>query len=410
MGNKAISDALTRALITPHDADLIRQFIAELRSCKNISNGRANKLIYTLLSWRRFIGPFEDNQITDIYTGIAALKEGQSQRGRAFKQNTLSDHVAVLKQVYRWLIDNGHSAILEKKINGIQTPSKDTMTKVAADLLTPEEITAMIKACSRLEDRALIMTLYEGGFRIGEICSLTWGDLAFDQYGVIVNINFKTDKPRYVRLIMAKDLLAQWRASYHFQPPEGKALLFLNEKGKQLEHATISKRLKTLAVKAGITKPVCCHLFRHSRITHMLREHVPESVVKMIGWGSVSTNMLRTYGHLGGEDIDDALFKAYGIPSKKDISRQQTIHPRQCPHCAYVNGPVSNYCTVCGRPLSDDATNQMESAEAQLNAYIQTPAGIAATIRALQQLQIKTAGEHQQNTMETVGSTPQRLQ
>jgi len=55
------------------------------------------------------------------------------------------------------------------------------MTKVAADLLTPDEITGMVKACTRPMDRALIMMLYEGGFRIGEIGTMTWGDLTFDK-------------------------------------------------------------------------------------------------------------------------------------------------------------------------------------------------------------------------------------
>lgn len=34
------------------------------------------------------------------------------------------------------------------------------MTKVAADLLTPDEITAMMKVCTSPVERAFIMTLY----------------------------------------------------------------------------------------------------------------------------------------------------------------------------------------------------------------------------------------------------------
>lgn len=56
----------------------------------------------------------------------------------------------------------------------------------------------MVGACTRNSDRAIIMMLYEGGFRIGEIGGVKWGDLTFDKWGVIASVNFKIGKPRYV--------------------------------------------------------------------------------------------------------------------------------------------------------------------------------------------------------------------
>jgi integrase len=55
--------------------------------------------------------------------------------------------------------------------------------------------------------------LYKCGFRIGEIGTMTWGDLTFDKYGIIANVNFKTNMPRYVRRIIAREYLAQWRVA-----------------------------------------------------------------------------------------------------------------------------------------------------------------------------------------------------
>lgn len=42
-------------------------------------------------------------------------------------------------------------------------------------LLTEEDVSTMINACSTSRDLALISVLYEGGFRIGELDNLTWG-------------------------------------------------------------------------------------------------------------------------------------------------------------------------------------------------------------------------------------------
>ena len=178
------------------------------------------------------------------------MRNAKSSRERPFKQNTISDFVAILKQFYLWMIENKYSALTESKLHKLRIPAKDPMTKVAADLLTPDEITAMMKACTRPVERALIMTLYEGGFRIGEIGTMTWGDLTFDKYGVIANVNFKTNMPRYVRLIMANEYLAQWRACYK-PDPSGNALVFVNEHGKPLIHATINKQLKCYRKACG---------------------------------------------------------------------------------------------------------------------------------------------------------------
>jgi integrase len=355
-----IADALESGRITPTDAALIREFIAESRSTSNISIGRVNKITSTLLTWRRFIGPFPENTMADLYTGIESLKTATSSRGRPFKRNTIIDFIAILKQFYAWLLENGHSTIPEKKLQRLRLPAKDTMTKTAADLLTPDEVTAMIRACRRTVDRAIITMLYEGGFRIGEVGTMRWSNLSFDEYGVVVNINFKTNVPRYVRLIMSREYLAQWRADYH-GVPEGDALVFLNEHGQPLTYATITKRLERIAADAGITHHITPHVFRHSRITHLIREGVPESVIKLMMWGNLTTKMFHTYAHLTGADIDAAMLGRYGIAPESGHQRQQRVEPRQCAHCHAVNPPVANYCAVCGRAFTDDAVDEDEA-------------------------------------------------
>ena len=60
---KSIRNALKTFSITTDDAAHIREFVSELRSCKNISVGRANKLTFSLIALRRFIGPFSSNTI-----------------------------------------------------------------------------------------------------------------------------------------------------------------------------------------------------------------------------------------------------------------------------------------------------------------------------------------------------------
>lgn len=134
--HNSINRGLANGRLTACDADLIREFIAESQSCNNISAGRTNKIVFTLVGWRRFIGPYLENSMADIYQGISALKTAISARGKPFKQNTIADHIIILKRFYGWAIENGHTDLPDRKIRRLKIPTKDTMTKEAAALET----------------------------------------------------------------------------------------------------------------------------------------------------------------------------------------------------------------------------------------------------------------------------------
>ena len=357
--DNSIDRAIRLKRFTPKDAELVRAFTSELQATDGISVSRANKITYTLVGWRRFIlKPFNTCDISDIHKAIPALKAGKTLHGRAYKPNTISDFLKVLKQFYTWLIKGGYSKIKLDKIQDLKAPGRDPMTTTSHDLLTPDEVQKIVNVCKRDVDRAMIWTLYEGAFRIGEVGLMKWGDLNFDEYGVIVNVSFKTDKPRYVRLIMAKEHLARWRASYPGKA-EGDALVFLNREKGPLTHAQVRKQIRVLADRAGIQKRVNPHVFRHSRITHLIREGAAESVVKAVCWGSQDSRMLRTYLHLTGQDIDSEMLKLYGIETPKRKT-ERGLKPVQCPHCKIVNGPNSTFCNSCGRSLTQEASDEEE--------------------------------------------------
>jgi integrase len=343
-----IAMGLTTGTILPDDAALIKEFLGERRSTANISHGRANKIATILVSWRRYLPLYRQLTIGDVYTGIEALKNGTTLRGKPFKQNTIADYVVILKQFLNWLIENNYIFIPEKKILRLKNPSKNMMTKTAADILTTAEVTAILQACTRSSDRAFFGLLYEGGFRVGEISQMKWGDIKFDTRGVVVNVNFKTGIPRYIRIVMMAEYLKVWRADYP-GTPDGESLVFINELGEPFIYNTIVKRLKRVMKKAGITKHVTPHIFRHSRITHMINDGAKESVIKMMMWGSVNTMMFKTYAHLTGNDIDAEMSRLYGLEEEKKTEAQ--ITPRQCPHCAHINPPLAGWCYACGESL-----------------------------------------------------------
>jgi site-specific recombinase XerD len=387
----SIQKALDERRFDEKDAELVRAFTNELQATAGISISRVNKITFTLVGWRKILPkPFNQCTISDIHKGIMDLKKKTSLKGKIYKANTISDFLKVLKQFYTWLARNNQTKIAKERMQEIKAPGRDPMTTTASDLLTPDEITLMVKACKRDSDRALLMTLYEGAFRIGEIGRLKWGDLKFDEYGVIANVSFKTDKPRYIRLVMSLDYLSRWRSIYP-GTPEGNSLVFINRNGDPLTHAQVSRQLDRLAYRAGIRKRVNPHVFRHSRITHLVREGVSESVIKAVAWGSQDSRMLKTYLHLTGQDVDNEMLRLYGIdvPEKK---KERGLKPHQCGHCSTINAPTSNYCSICGHPLTADAQKEVSvSANNIQQLLVDNPKAQAVFMEILSQLKGQTA-------------------
>jgi integrase/recombinase XerD len=99
-------------------------------------------MTFNLVCWRKHIGPFRQNTISDLYEGIAKMRSCKV-RGHTIKQNTTYDYIRFLKRFYKWMIENEYSTVSAKKIKEIKTPQIDRMTKTTSQMLTEEEISAI---------------------------------------------------------------------------------------------------------------------------------------------------------------------------------------------------------------------------------------------------------------------------
>lgn len=368
--HRSIDHALAEGRLTDDDATLLEAFITEQQASRGLTTVRINKLIYLLVNWRRFLGPYRTNTILDLYAGINRLKGGINQRGKPFKQNTLHDHIVLLKRFYLWLIENEISTVPIKKVKAIKAPDVDRNTKLPEHMLTPEEIRGLIKAAANSRDRALVAMLYESGCRIGEIGRLTWERVTFDAHGAVLTVeDTKCHKTRHVRLVMSLPYLAAWRNDFPFEP-KGRALVFITNRKTPFQYATTLKILTNLAARAGLTKHVTPHLFRHSRITHLITQGVNESVIKLMMWGNLSTDMFGTYAHLTGRDIDREILGHYGVTVAAEAA-DTSLEPRECPGCHTINAPTARYCTTCHRALTGESIATIEEMEADLTAHPQ---------------------------------------
>ena len=88
--------------------------------------------------------------------------------------------------------------------------------------------------------------------------------------------------------------------------PEHENIVFLNRRGKRLTRVMIFMIIKKAVKKAGITKKVSPHTFRHSFATHLVEGGADlKAVQDMLGHESITTTEI--YTHLDTEYLKETI-------------------------------------------------------------------------------------------------------
>ena len=187
------------------------------------------------------------------------------------------------------------------------------LTRKLPDTLAFEEIEILINAIDLstpegARNRAIIETLYSCGLRVSELINLKLSCLYFDVG--FVRVIGKGNKERLVPI--GRDAIKYiniYRQTIrtHVSIVKGQEdLLFLNRRGKALSRVMVFLIIKELAFKAGITKVISPHTFRHSFATHLIEGGADlRSVQEMLGHESITTTEI--YTHLDSSFLRDTL-------------------------------------------------------------------------------------------------------
>jgi len=191
------------------------------------------------------------------------------------------------------------------------------------DVLTPEEVRALMQACSRraptaIRNRALIALLYGSGLRIGEVLSLRPKDVDLDRLAVTVQSG-KGDKRRVSGLLPdAVDAIERWadrraqtgataRDAFFCTLARGACGAHSTAPGRALTREYVARFLKRLARRAGIGKRVHPHGLRHSHADLLRRRGFDmEQIRKQLGHASLEITG-QYLNHLGSSDLQDRM-------------------------------------------------------------------------------------------------------
>lgn len=259
------------------------------------------------------------------------------------------------KVTFRMFYTWAHGGItVPEEVSWFKVTMKHRRTKLPDELLTEDDVAKLINAEPYARQRAMLAILYESGCRIGEILSLMLKSISFDEYGAQLLVHGKTGYRR-VRIIASVPYLVEWMNIHpHANDPDAPLWCKMRGSGQMMNYANVRTLFKRTARRAGVTKKVNPHNFRHSRAT-ALAKHLTEAQMKeYLGWVQAS-EMAGVYVHLSGRDVDGALLQMYGMKtdSRKDETR---LKPRVCQKCHETNGFAAKLCKRCGTELKENET------------------------------------------------------
>ena len=192
------------------------------------------------------------------------------------------------------------------------------VTRRLPRVFSPQEVQALLNACTRQRDRLLVSLLYESGMRIGQALGLRHADIrSFDGEIDIVpraNSNGARAKSRSPYTVhVSKELMALY-ADYlvHEHKDVSHDYVFVNwwggRIGAPMTYSTVIDLFRKLSGKTGLRATP--HMFRHTHATDLLRAGWDAAYVqRRLGHAQIQTTV-NTYGHLSTGDLGD-MFARY---------------------------------------------------------------------------------------------------
>lgn len=182
-----------------------------------------------------------------------------------------------------------------RKIYTIDRPREE---KTLPEVLSEEEVAALLKATNNLKHKAILMTIYSGGLRISELINLKIRDIDSKRMQIRIEQG-KGKKDRYT-LLSKKTLLILRQYFNEYKPKEW---LFEGEGGGQYADRSIQNVLKASVQKAGIQKKISVHTLRHSFATHLLELGTDLRYIQSL-LGHSSSKTTEIYTHITTKGFD----------------------------------------------------------------------------------------------------------
>ena len=267
---------------------VVSDFRSYLRLERSMSENTINSYISDIRKLNDFVPVSETLSSEDISEFI------ESQQNCGISKRSQARMVSAFRTFYKFLELEGY--IKTNPTDRIGTPK---LSKYIPVVLSLDEVESIISAVDLSDplghrNKAILETLYSCGLRVSELVELKVSDLFFDES--FIRVTGKGGKQRLVPVgEPAKEAILHYlkQTSRLFAKED---TLFLNRRGKKLSRVMVFNIVKNHAAKAGITKTISPHTFRHSFASHMVENGADlRAVQQMLGHESILTTEIYTH-------------------------------------------------------------------------------------------------------------------
>ncbi|MCZ2085176.1 MULTISPECIES: site-specific tyrosine recombinase XerD [unclassified Kaistella] len=225
-----------------------------------------------------------------------------------FSERTQARWISSIKAFFKYLVEDevredNPATLLEGPKLGLYLP----------DTLSFEDVERIINAININTDLGkrnlcMIEVLYGCGLRVSELIDLKISNINFKES--YLKVEGKGDKSRFVPLAkftsnLIKEYILEVRSKGKINKKH-EDIVFLNSRGSSMSRVIVFIIIKELTEKAGISKKISPHTFRHSFATHLLQNGADlRYIQEMLGHSSITTTEI--YTHLKNEELRDVI-------------------------------------------------------------------------------------------------------
>jgi site-specific recombinase XerD len=204
--------------------------------------------------------------------------------------STQATYVAALRFLYGVTLGRPEVAVL------IPYPK---VPHTLPDILSSEEVMALLDALGSVKYRAVIATMYSAGLRISEACALKPQDI--DSQRMLIHVHLgKRGRDRFVML--SHKLLELLRIYWTMARPPGIYLFMGVTKRGHVSDVAVRQALGAAARQVGLYKRVTPHVLRHSFATHLLEDGADLRTIQVL-LGHRSIRSTARYTHVSETHI-----------------------------------------------------------------------------------------------------------
>jgi site-specific recombinase XerD len=176
----------------------------------------------------------------------------------------------------------------EEKVRGLVHMKK---AQKLPQVLTESEVSRLLNACDNDKHKCILMLIYSGGLRLGELTNLRLCDLQPENHRIFIR-NAKGKKDRCTIL----SPLVWEKLKTYIEKHQPVDWLFEGSLGGKYADRSVQHIFQDAKLKSGINPLATCHTLRHSFATHLLEKGVDlRYIQELLGHASSKTTEIYTH-------------------------------------------------------------------------------------------------------------------